>query len=113
MIQKGFNHETPTRLGINALTLPHIDDELLAMHTFCREHNIFPMVSNYIPAGRTQGGLFNGQQAIQHFTPTEQALITHYSIPPTKQQNQDLFNRMQHIDEQHNIKRNDICSYYG
>ena len=64
LIQKGFNKETPTRLMVNILAINDRED-ILNIYRRCRAHNIIPEVADYIPTGRTQGGVLTETIAIE------------------------------------------------
>ena len=65
LIDKRFNTETPTRLAINTLLIKPIYDEFYDLFLYCRNNNISLIASVYMPAGRTDGIEFHGQNAIR------------------------------------------------
>lgn len=57
LIEAGFNKQTAyyqTRLGINSIVLQENKDEIFEIHKYCRLNNIMPIMSTFIPAGRTK-----------------------------------------------------------
>jgi predicted transcriptional regulator of viral defense system len=65
LIQKGFNQPTPTRLMVNVLAINDMED-ILQIYRRCRERNIIPEIADFIPTGRTKGGILETSWAIKN-----------------------------------------------
>jgi len=56
LIDAGFNAHKPTRIGADIIVMSGVMREIPDMHRFCRNNNIFPIITDYIPSGRCIGG---------------------------------------------------------
>jgi len=65
LIENGFNKAHPTRLGINTLLLKSNIDKVFDIFTFCRENNITFISGNYMPTGRTEASIFQGDYLLK------------------------------------------------
>ena len=65
LIESGFNQTNPTRLGIHTVLMKSNIDELFDILVFCRENNIAFMAGNYMPTGRTEGAVFQGDYLLK------------------------------------------------
>lgn len=57
LFDAGFNkpnEDYQTRLGINSMVFQENKDEVLDILSYCRDNNIMPVMSTFIPAGRTK-----------------------------------------------------------
>ena len=56
LISAGFAVEVPTRLGFDTIACRHNLAELLELHRYCRNSNIFMLLVGYLPTGRSHAG---------------------------------------------------------
>lgn len=61
LIDLGFNKTKPTRLGINTLLMKSNLNQIFDIFKFCRENNITFICGNYMPTGRTESSVFQGE----------------------------------------------------
>ena len=57
LLEAGFNQPNEnyrTRLGINSIVFQENKGEILDILSFCRDNNMMPVMSTFIPAGRTK-----------------------------------------------------------
>jgi len=65
LISKGFNSSKPTRLGINTLLMKANVDEIFDIFKYCRENNIAYIAGHYMPTGRTEASVFQGDYLLK------------------------------------------------
>lgn len=65
LIDSGFNKSNPTRLAINTLLMKSNLDEVFDIFKFCRDNNITYIAGNYMPTGRTEGSVFQGEYLLK------------------------------------------------
>lgn len=71
LIDTGFNRARSTRLGVDTLVFSGNLHELPDIHRWCRRENIYPLTSEFIPAGRTE---FTDDQEIEGTRRTDPGL---------------------------------------
>ena len=115
LIEKGFNQGKVTRLGVDTLALNDNYDELIEIHKECRKNNIFPIIADYIPTGRTEGGIFVGYNAVGNIYNEKSEIIEaiKHLIPITNGRRKDLLKDIESIDKSFNVNRDDHIAYYG
>lgn len=114
LVQKGFSAPTPTRLALDTIAFQGNYAELPAIHRFCRSHNIHPLIADYIPTGRTEGGAFFGHQATQHLPVAARSSVSGILQPLDCGQRQTLFAELAEIDRREfGIERPPHCAYYS
>ena len=64
LLAAGFNIGKPSRLAFNTLLMKANYNEMLAIHKFCRTHNIVLIAGDYMPTGRTTHSEFHGEAAL-------------------------------------------------
>ncbi len=111
LIKKGFNSCFPTRLGLDIIAFTGILDELAQIHLKCRELNIFPIMSNFIPAGRTKNGEVNSSV----LTKNDSTDIDTFKLlqPLSSSQKAVLMREILKIDSSFDITQYSRCAYYG
>jgi MoaA/NifB/PqqE/SkfB family radical SAM enzyme len=65
LISNGFNLTKPTRLGINTLLMKANIDEVFDIFKYCRKNNITYIAGNYMPTGRTESSIFQGDYLLK------------------------------------------------
>lgn len=65
LIDFGFNNSKPTRLAINTLLMKSNLNEVFEIFKFCRENNITYIAGNYMPTGRTDNSIFQGDYLLE------------------------------------------------
>lgn len=65
LIFNGFNSTKPSRLGINTLLMKANLDEIFDIFKYCRENNIVFIAGNYMPTGRTEASIFQGEYLLK------------------------------------------------
>ncbi|MGO8735469.1 MAG: radical SAM protein [Terriglobia bacterium] len=114
LIERGFAKPTPTRLALDTIAFQGNYPELPDIHRFCRINNIHPLIADYIPTGRTEGGGFVGLSAIVNLPPSQRSSVTHLLQPLTEVQRQTLVARLAAIDEsEFGIRRPLWAAYYS
>lgn len=66
LIGCGFNKGKPTRLGINTLLMKSNLSQVMDMLKFCRENNVTLICGNYMPTGRTEASVFQGEYLLEN-----------------------------------------------
>jgi len=114
LLQKGFSTTTPTRLSLDTIAFQGNYAELPGIHRFCRSHNIHPLIADYIPTGRTEGGVFFGHQAAHHLPVAARSSLTSILQPLDQIQRYRLFAELAEIDaREFGITRPPHCAYYS
>lgn len=72
LIEEGFNASSPTRLAFDTIICKENVGEILAIHRFAREHNIFVLFVNYLPSGRSTQVMHNAITRGEQFAIFEQ-----------------------------------------
>jgi MoaA/NifB/PqqE/SkfB family radical SAM enzyme len=57
LIEEGFTDSDPTRLAFDTIICRQNVEEILDLHIYARTHNIFALMVNYLPSGRSSDGL--------------------------------------------------------
>lgn len=57
LLEVGFANEEPTRLALDTIICRQNLSEVPNIHRWARERNIFVLFVNYLPAGRSEGGM--------------------------------------------------------
>jgi MoaA/NifB/PqqE/SkfB family radical SAM enzyme len=63
----GFNAEAPTRLAFDTIICRENEAEIETLHRFARDHNIFILLVNYLPSGRSTSGHTNSLSRAEQF----------------------------------------------
>ena len=114
LTKRGFAEPTPTRLALDTLAFQGNYSELPQIHRFCRVNNIHPLIADYIPTGRTEGGGFVGLSAIVNLPASERSSVTHLLQPLTGFQRHALFTQLGTIDRgEFGILRPIQAAYYS
>jgi MoaA/NifB/PqqE/SkfB family radical SAM enzyme len=64
LLDAGFAAHSPTRLGADTMVFRGNLAELPALYRWCLVMNVHPIIGEYIPTGRTEGGRFAGQASL-------------------------------------------------
>lgn len=67
LMELGFNAEAPTRLAFDTIICRENEAEIEALHRFARDHNIFILLVNYLPSGRSTSGHTNSLSRAEQF----------------------------------------------
>lgn len=67
MIELGFNAEAPTRLAFDTIVCRENAHEIERLHRFARDNNIFILLVNYLPSGRSASGHTNALSRADQF----------------------------------------------
>jgi MoaA/NifB/PqqE/SkfB family radical SAM enzyme len=59
LMAAGFNKCVPTRLAFDTIICKENQDEIVRIHRFARQHNIFVLFVNYLPSGRSTQVMHN------------------------------------------------------
>ena len=65
LLKLGFNKKKPTRLGINTLLMKSNFNQIFDIFKFCRENNITLICGSYMPTGRTESSIFQGDYLLE------------------------------------------------
>ena len=63
----GFNAEAPTRLAFDTIICRENEAEIERLHRFARDNNIFVLLVNFLPSGRTASGHTNSLDRREQF----------------------------------------------
>jgi MoaA/NifB/PqqE/SkfB family radical SAM enzyme len=72
LMEIGFNAGDPTRLAFDTIICQENVGEVLDIHRFARQHNIFVLFVNYLPSGRSQQLMHNAISREEQFKVFEQ-----------------------------------------
>lgn len=93
LMEVGFNRTIPTRLAFDTIACRENEGELTDLHRYCRENNIFQLLVNYLPSGRSEHGHTNALSKDEQF---------------------DLFRQLAAIDQkEYGIEQRGIFPYNG
>ena len=67
LIALGFNAVAPTRLAFDTIVCRENADEIERLHRFARDSNIFILLVNYLPSGRSASGHTNSLSRAEQF----------------------------------------------
>lgn len=67
LIAVGFNSAVPTRLAFDTIACRENFAELEALHRYARDNNIFLLLVNYLPSGRSTAGHTNAISRAEQF----------------------------------------------
>lgn len=67
LIDLGFNKGAPTRLAFDTIICRENVGEIEALHRFARDNNIFILLVNYLPSGRSASGHTNSISRTEQF----------------------------------------------
>ena len=113
LIDCGFSSQLPTRLGVDVVVFEGNLEEVPQIHEMCRRRNLFPIIAEYIPTGRTEGGTFQGYEAIRNFRQAEKNKVTSLLKPITAKERKELLRRLFLIDRKYNIVRDRKPAYFS
>ena len=114
LIDFGFNSYNPTRLGFDVIVFNEVIDEIPGILRYCRRNNIFPIIADYIPSGRTYNGVVadanNGNCLVDMLGNKSGVKL----MPPTNDQKYVLYNELKRIDEvEFGILHDEFPAYYS
>jgi molybdenum cofactor biosynthesis enzyme MoaA len=114
LLSRGFASSTPTRLALDVIAFQGNYFELSAIHRLCRTRNIHPLIADFIPTGRTEGGAFVGQASSQNLDIHSQKRIASVLRPLENHQRLGLFQELKTIDaSEFGIHRLGRHAYYS
>jgi MoaA/NifB/PqqE/SkfB family radical SAM enzyme len=111
--QRGFAEPSPTRLGLDTVAVQGNVHELPLFQRFCRERNLFSIVADYIPTGRTEGGAFRGHAAIGARANRSGVNVPALLQPLRSDQRVILRNALKEVDVDFGIDSHQQCAYYS
>jgi MoaA/NifB/PqqE/SkfB family radical SAM enzyme len=93
LIALGFNAGSPTRLAFDTIICRENEGEIERLHRYARDNNIFILLVNYLPSGRSASGHTNSLSRAEQF---------------------NVFQRLARIDrEDYGISQRGIFPYAG
>lgn len=60
LMEEGFSDWEPTRLAFDTIICRQNKDEIFRLHAYARTHNIFVLMVNYLPSGRSSDAQTDG-----------------------------------------------------
>jgi len=72
LIEEGFNNVYPTRLAFDTIICKENANEILDIHRYARQNNIFVLFVNYLPSGRSTQVMHNAITRGEQFAIFEQ-----------------------------------------
>jgi MoaA/NifB/PqqE/SkfB family radical SAM enzyme len=103
LVDAGLTRQIPTRLGVDVLAFRANLKELPPLHAWCRTNNVFPIITDYIPTGRTRDGKLQGS--------SEES--THSMERLTPSERRTLFDDLRRIDENFGVQRRGCSAYFS
>ncbi|MBI2968923.1 MAG: radical SAM protein [Bacteroidetes bacterium] len=113
LIERNFNKEQPTRLGIDIIAFSGNVKDIPQIHQWCRENNIFPIAGDYIPTGRTDNGVFLGDKTVLNLTEEETQKAFDLLQPINSEERFWLIKELDSIDNKFGIQRDGCFAYFG
>lgn len=114
LLNRGFNSHMPTRLALDIVAFHGNVSEIPVIYDKCRCNNIFPIVTEFIPTGRTEQGEFVGQASIRNFTKKDQAAIISLLMPLSLKERRSLYRTLKIIDNtKYGIKHYSMPAYFN
>ncbi len=114
LLDRGFSAHCPTRLALDVIVFRGVITELPDILRMCRNSNIFPIIADFIPTGRTDHGHFVGHAALQTLEPNLRRLAADLLEPPTPEERFEIFNDLARVDrDQFEVERTQPCAYYS
>lgn len=113
LLKCGFANSKSTRLGLDTVAVRGNLHELPLLQKFCRENNLFPIIADYIPAGRTDAGAFHGHAAISATKSGQENIIAELLQPLDAPQRFALRNSLKAVDKSFGIVSQGQCAYYS
>ena len=103
LLAAGLASGRPSRLGVDVLVIQETLSEIPTLYTWCIEANIFPLLAEYIPTGRTAGGA-------KPLAPFDDSAMSRLS----REQRVALAERLAEIDQCHGLSASPAtCAYFG
>lgn len=112
LLDTGFASYTPTRLSVDTLAFRGNLAELPSIYRWCLERNIHPLVSEYIPTGRTEGGRFVGEASLPP-NPAARRAASEALEPLTQTDRVWLSAQMGGIHRELGLDTGGPCAYHG
>jgi molybdenum cofactor biosynthesis enzyme MoaA len=111
---RGFQSYNPTRLGFDIIAIRGIHNELSMIHRFCRRHNIFPIIADFIPTGRTSHGEFVGQASLIALPAEVRAEVASLLQPLSAEERSAIYESLCSIDtHEFGIAHHACPAYYS
>lgn len=113
LIDAGFARTKPTRLGLDVIAFKGNVEEIPEIHRMCRAQNLYPIIGEYIPTGRTERGLFQGYNALNGFSEAERKHAADLMLPIDSHDRLILLRSTEAIDKRLGIDWPDHIAYFG
>jgi MoaA/NifB/PqqE/SkfB family radical SAM enzyme len=114
LLDRGFSAHEPTRLALDIMAFRGNLPELPVIHRWCRTANVFPIMGDFIPTGRTESGRFAGFESLNSYTPSDRARVDDLLQPLSADERRKLYEGLAEIDRsEFGIKRPLASAYYG
>jgi len=113
LLEAGFADHQPTRLGVDIIAFGGNVDEIPALHSWCRTRNVFPLAAEFIPAGRTEGGVFRGFGSLAGLHEEDRVKVIGALRPINSAERESLLARLSSIDRAFGIARPERFAYFG
>jgi len=116
LLDHGFNAHSPTRLALDVMAFKGNLADIPEIHRKCRRANLFPIIGDFIPTGRTESGHFVGFASVTTLEDSERTLVAQCLDPLSPTERADLFSTLLRIDEnEFEITRSlpESAAYYG
>jgi MoaA/NifB/PqqE/SkfB family radical SAM enzyme len=118
LMDTDLNTYEPTRLGLDLIVFNGNVKDIPKIYDWCRKNNVYPIAAEYIPSGRTEGGVFQDNESLINFQEWQKKRVRELLQPITQVQRTGLLIKLQFIDNCCGIKRTprfahfcgDICS---
>ncbi len=112
LLNAGFASHEPTRLAFDIIALAGNYDEIPDIYSRCRAQNIYPILTDYIPTGRTDSGTFVGRAAIEHLSAGKQRRVEAALAPLSNAPALELYTRLRDADRAYGIEHTATPAYY-
>lgn len=115
LINSGFLGYSPTRLAFDIIAFQGVLNEIPDIVHYCRRNNIFPIVADFIPTGRTVNGNFNDVASLGTLELEDKKKVVALLAPPTEMERALLYEQLREIDlnEFHIVHHSNPAYYSG
>ena len=113
LIDTGFNSTEPTRLAVDTLACRGNLDDLVPIHRWCRQNNIFPMTAEFLPTGRTADGSVDAVVALEIIDVNLAEQARRSLVPLSQPDRERLLRDLATVDRQYGIEYRGPRAYFG
>lgn len=113
LLRTGFAATSPTRVALDTIVFKGNVETISHIHEWCRRNNVYPIVADFIPTGRTGGGRFEGFAALRTLEERSRHRVAEILQPISENERSHLVACLEQIDRRYGIGRPRGFAYYG